>query len=82
MRDINPSYQDLASHYDAAVPPARAGKSRDKAKVGNGVIVVEHWVLARLRHQRFWRLNEVNRWMRALLVDQAHRLFKALPARR
>ena len=33
--------------------PARAGKPRDKAKVESGVLVVERWILARLRHQTF-----------------------------
>ena len=31
--DINPTYQDLASHYEVAVLPARARKPKDKALV-------------------------------------------------
>ena len=80
--DINPTYQDLASHYDVAVLPARARKPKDKAKVENGVLVVERWVLARLRHQRFFSLNELNRSLRTLLVDLNQRPFKKLPGSR
>jgi transposase len=77
--DINPTYQDLASHYEVAVLPARARKPKDKAKVENGVLVVERWVLARLRHQRFFSINELNRVLRELLADLNARPFKKLP---
>jgi transposase len=50
---LNQTYQDFASHYGTAVLPARPCKPRDKAKVEAGVLVVEHWILARLRNQRF-----------------------------
>ncbi|MFC6522965.1 IS21 family transposase [Undibacterium arcticum] len=77
--DINPTYQDLASHYEVGVLPARARKPKDKAKVENGVLVVERWVLARLRHQRFFSINELNRVLRDLLTDLNARPFKKLP---
>ncbi len=77
--DINPTYHDLADHYGVAVLPARARKPKDKAKVENGVLVVSRWVLARLRHQRFFSLNELNRELRALLADLNLRPFKKLP---
>ena len=80
--DINPTYQDLATHYDIAVLPARARKPKDKAKVENGVLIVERWVLARLRHQRFFSLNELNRMLRTLLTDLNQRAFKKLPGSR
>ena len=48
--DINPSYQQLAEHYQLAVVPARPYKPKDKAKAENGVLIVERWILARLRH--------------------------------
>lgn len=77
--DINPTYHDLAEHYGVAVLPARARRPKDKAKVENGVLVVTRWVLARLRHQRFFSLNELNRAMRLLLEDLNQRPFKKLP---
>ena len=77
--DINPTYHDLAEHYGVAVLPARARRPKDKAKVENGVLVVTRWVLARLRHQRFFSLNELNRALRGLLHDLNLRPFKKLP---
>ena len=66
---INPTYQDLASHYGTAILPARPRKPRDKAKVEAGVLVVERWILARLRHQRFFALADLNAAIAALLAD-------------
>jgi transposase len=77
--DLNPTYHDLAEHYGVAVLPARARRPKDKAKVENGVLVITRWVLARLRHQRFFSLNELNRALRTLLLDVNQRPFKKLP---
>ena len=55
--DLNPTYQDLATHYATAVIPARVRKPKDKAKVEVGVQVVERWILACLRHRRFFSLS-------------------------
>lgn len=58
--EINQTYAELAVHYDVAVVPARPGKPRDKAKVEGTVLVVQRWILARLRNQRFFSLEELN----------------------
>lgn len=76
--DINPTYQDLASHYNTAVVPARVRKPRDKAKAENGVLVVERWILASLRNQRFFSLAELNLAISALLTKLNNRPFKKL----
>uniref|UniRef100_B0T9X9 Integrase catalytic region n=1 Tax=Caulobacter sp. (strain K31) TaxID=366602 RepID=B0T9X9_CAUSK len=49
---INRTYQDMARHYGTTVMPARPYKPRDKAKVEQSVLLVERWVLARLRNRR------------------------------
>jgi transposase len=66
---VNRTYADLARHYGTAVVPARPYKPRDKAKVEVGVQVVQRWILARLRHQQFFTLAELNAAIRALLDD-------------
>ncbi|MFY7866376.1 IS21 family transposase, partial [Roseateles sp.] len=71
--------QELAEHYGVAVLPARPGRPQDKAKVEVGVQVVERWILARLRHQRFHTLAELNRAIWALLADLNQRPFRRLP---
>jgi transposase len=58
--DLNPTYQEFAAHYGVAVIPARVRKPRDKAKAEGGVLLVERWILARLRHQQFFSLAALN----------------------
>lgn len=80
--DINPTYQDLATHYGVAIIPARVRHPRDKAKAEVGVQVVERWILAALRHRQCFSLAELNRVIRELLETLNHRPFKKLPGTR
>ena len=73
---VNRTYADMARHYGTAVIPARPYKARDKAKVEVGVQVVQRWILARLRHQRFFSLAELNSAIHALLVQLNDRLMR------
>jgi transposase len=57
---VNRTYQDLADHYGCVVLPTRVMKPRDKAKVEVAVQIVERFVLAKLRHRRFFSLCELN----------------------
>ena len=66
---VNRTYADMARHYRTAIVPARPYKPRDKAKVEVGVQVVGRWILARLRHRRFFSLADLNAAIRALLND-------------
>jgi len=70
---VNRTYADLARHYGTAIVPARPYKPRDKAKVEVGVQVVGRWILARLRHRRFFALAELNAAIRALLDEVNNR---------
>lgn len=74
--DLNPAFHEFATHYGVAVLPARVRKPRDKAKVEVGVQIVERWIVARLRHQTFFSLAELNTAIRALLLDLNTRPFK------
>lgn len=65
--EIKPSYQELANHYDTVICPARVRKPKDKAVVENAVLVVERWILARLRNRRFSSLGELNEAIHRLL---------------
>jgi transposase len=66
---VNRAYAEWAQHYGTTILPARPRKPRDKAKVEVGVQVVERWILARLRHETFFSLAELNRRIHALLAD-------------
>ena len=74
--DLNPSYQQLASHYGCAIMPARPRKPQDKSKAEVGVQVIERWILARLRHHSFFSLAELNQCIKALLESVNNRPFK------
>ena len=49
----------MAAHYGTAVLPTAALTAR-KAKVETAVPIIERWILARLRHRRFYGLAELN----------------------
>jgi transposase len=57
--EINETYAELARHYGVAVVPARSRKPRDKAKVEQGVLLAERWILAALRNRTFFSLGEL-----------------------
>lgn len=80
--DINPTYQEMATHYGVAVLPARVRKPRDKAKAEAGVLLVERWILACLRNRTFFSLAELNDAIRELLIRLNDRSFKKLPGSR
>jgi transposase len=48
----------------------------DKAKVENAVLVAERWILAALRHERFFALAELNLAVGELLEKLNHRPFR------
>jgi len=80
--DLNPTYQDMASHYGTAVIPARVRRPQDKAKVEVGVQIVERWILAALRNRVFHSLAELNGAIDELLERLNARPFKKLPGSR
>lgn len=80
--DLNPTYQELATHYGTAVLPTRKAKPRDKAKVEAGVQLVERWILARLRNQTFFSFAELNGEIRRLLEILNHRPFQKIAGTR
>jgi transposase len=65
---VNRTYTEMAAHYGTGVLPARPRRPRDKAKVEVGVLIMERWILGRLRNRRFHSLGELNEAIRGLLV--------------
>jgi transposase len=80
--DLNPTYQEMADHYQVAVMPARVRRPKDKAKAEAGVLLVTRWILARLRHRTFFSLAELNEAIAALLVELNERPFQKLEGSR
>ena len=60
------------------VIPARPYKPKDKSKAELGVLIIERWILARLRHQTFFSLAELNQCISALLIGVNQKPFKQL----
>ena len=75
----NATYEDLADHYGTAILPTRVRRPRDKAKVENSVLLVERWILAKLRHHTFFSLAELNTAIQELLEGLNNKPFKKLP---
>ena len=80
--EVTSTYEDLARHYGTAVLPARPAHPRDKAVVETSVLVVQRWILARLRNRQFFSLAELNAAIHELLIDLNNRPFKKLQGSR
>ena len=80
--DLNPSYQDMASHYGVAIVPARVAAPKDKAKVEQTVLHTERQILARLRNRTFLSLPELNQVLRDLCDELNRRPFQKMPGSR
>ena len=80
--DINPTYLDMAQHYQTAIIPTRVAKPKDKAKVEVAVQIVERFILARLRNQKFFSLQQLNEAIRKLLIELNKKPFQKLPGSR
>ena len=64
---LNLAYGELARHYGVAVIPARPRRPRDKAKVEQGVLLAQRWILACLRHRIFYSLEEARQAVKELV---------------
>lgn len=65
--ELNESYRDLAKHYGTAIIPAHVRKPKHKAKVEANVLVAQRWILACLRHQVFYNIEDLNDAISGLL---------------
>ena len=61
------TYEELGRHYNTAVLPARPAKAKDKAKVEVAVQIVQRWILASLRNETFFTLDDLNERIGELL---------------
>ena len=66
---VNRTYAEMAAHYGTAILPARPRKPRDKAKVEQAVLIVERWLLGRLRRRVFHSLADVDAALGELMTQ-------------
>ncbi len=64
---LNQTFAAMAEHYDMTILPTRSRKPRDKGNVEGAVLIVERWILDRLRHRR------ADRCQRRTLVERMMR---------
>jgi len=76
--DLNPDYEKLAAHYGTAIMPARGFKPKDKSLVENGVKLAQRWLLARLRHETFYSITQLNSRINALMPRYRNKKMKRL----
>jgi len=74
--EIQKDYQDLANHYDTVILPARVRRPKDKSNVEGAVGHFETWILAAIRHLKFFTLEELNDEILEKLEAYNHRTFQ------
>lgn len=79
---LNENYARMARHYGTAIIPARPYKPKDKSKAENAVLIVERWILMRLRYEHFYTLSSLNQRIRELLMDLNQRQQRVHPGSR
>jgi transposase len=79
---FHPTLLALGAHYRFEPRPVAVVRGNEKAKAERGVLVVERWILARLRHQQFFSLAALNAAIAAGLDVLNTRPFKKLEGSR
>ena len=80
--EMNRSYSALAEHYSIYMIPNRSRKPKDKSKAEGSVLLVERWILAKLRHETFFTLASLNSRIRELLEQLNDKPFQKLSGSR
>jgi len=73
---LNRSYQELAEHYGTAVVPARVRHPQDKSIAEGTVRYASTWIIAALRNQKFFSINEVKQAVAERLEELNRRPFQ------
>lgn len=69
---LNQSYQELAEHYGTAIVPTRVQHPKDKGLAEGTVKFASTWIIAALREQRFFNMQEVQAAV-ALQLEELNR---------
>ena len=76
-REINPSYQEFAEHYNTAIIPARVRRPKNKPVAEGSVSRISTWIIAALRNEQFFSVDSLNREIRKKLEEYNNRPFAA-----
>lgn len=72
---LNPTYKEMANHYDTIIMPARVRSPKDKASVEGSVGTISTWIIAGLRNTHCFSIKELNEELRKKLEEFNHRPF-------
>jgi transposase len=72
---LNPTYKEMASHYNTIVMPARVRSPKDKPSVEGSVGDISTWIIAALRNTHCFSIEELNDEVRKKLAEYNHRPF-------
>lgn len=79
---INKTYHEMSEHYGTAVIPARVRKPKDKPNAEGTVGVISTWIIAALRHQKFFSLRDLNEAISDKLYEFNTKPFQKKPGSR
>jgi transposase len=79
---INKTYHEMSEHYGTAVIPARVRKPKDKPNAEGTVGVISTWIIAALRHQKFFSLRDLNEAISEKLYEFNTKPFQKKPGSR
>ena len=72
---LNPTYREMCDHYGILCMPARVRAPRDKASVEGSVSTISTWIIAALRNEHCFTLNDLNQKVVLKLEEFNHRDF-------
>lgn len=75
---LNENYKTMADYYGCVIEPARPYKPKDKSKAEQGVQAIQRWILAVLRHRKFFSVDELNIAIAPLLDIYNEKIMKRL----
>jgi transposase len=76
---INATFADFGEHYNTAIIPARPSRPTDKAPVENAIKIIYSRIYAKLRDQKFYTLEELNKAIWGALEEHNNQLITGRP---
>lgn len=80
--DINPAYNHMLLYYRCTCMPARVRHPKDKPHAEGGVLIIQRWILARLRHEQIYGLADLNARLRVLMEQVNNKKYQLFPETR
>lgn len=76
---LNQSYQDMAEYYNIIILPARVRHPKDKPLAENTVNQCTKYIIAKLRNNKFFSIEEYNKQVMIELDGFNHKQYQKKP---